>query len=498
MFTKIENNPQKSLFVVGLLLSLAFAPFFFFPALASITILAHLNKGAETRLESWIYGFWFGFGFFLSSLYWISIGVSVYSNDFWWAIPIAFFGIPLFMSIFISASCVISWHFRNTKFYPLAFAISWVFMEWVRSWLFTGFPWNLAGYSLCIMDQLIQLASIFGIYGLSLIVVFLCSSCILMFDEACRVKNFIFICLSIALLLVFGEWRLGKNETKFYDIKLRLVQANIPQYDKWDAQLFWENLESHVNLSKLDTGYFYPDIIIWPEAAVTALYNIAPVRNMLESALIFPNGLLITGGVSKDKKGKIYSSIYSIDQSGKILFEYHKSHLVPFGEYIPLRSWFPSIKKLTPGLLDYSPGKRGEVVFLEKLNLKIRPLICYESIFPREVITKDADVMINITNDTWYGNSSGPYQHFHIARMRAVENGIPMIRVANSGISAIIDPLGKIVSKTSLFHITALDGYLPEKIEGGTIYAKLQELTLLLLIGLFYFVTIVLNKKTEE
>lgn len=496
MFTKIENNPKKSLFVLGFFFSLAFAPAFFFPALASITILAYLTKGAESKKEAAIYGFWFGFGFFLSSLYWISIGVSVYINEFWWAIPLALFGIPLLMGLFISASCAISWQFRNIRFYPLVFSMSWVFLEWVRSWIFTGFPWNLAGYCLGFMDELIQLASIFGIYGLSFIVIFLASTAIFVMEASVRIRTVIFLCSSVAFILIFGEWRTNNNKTAFYDVKLRLVQANIPQYDKWDMKLFWENLESHVNLSKLDTG-FKPDIIIWSEAAVTALYNIPPVRNMLQSAIIFPDTVLITGGVSKDDYGRIYSSMYSIDQSGKKLFEYYKAHLVPFGEYIPLRSVFPTIQKLTPGLVDYTAGEEEEIVSLDKFNLQIRPLICYESIFPREVITKNADVMINITNDTWYGNSSGPYQHFHIARIRAVENGIPMIRVANSGISAIIDPVGRVISKTSLFHTTALDGYLPKKINEGTIYTKFQELSLLALVGLFYVILLALTPKKE-
>ena len=191
----------------------------------------------------------------------------------------------------------------------------------------------------------------------------------------------------------------------------------------------------------------------------------------------------------------LYTSAYAINQSSNMLFNYNKAHLVPFGEYIPLRSYFPLLKKLTPGLLDYSAGKGGEVVTLPQFNLKIRPLICYEAIFPRESITKNVDVIINLTNDSWYGASTGPYQHFHMARMRAVENGLPFVRVAGSGISAIIDPLGRIIAETPLLQATILDGILPVKLSKPTIYVVIQELGLVILTAILYLISFVLRPR---
>lgn len=493
MFTKIKNNPKKSLFLFGFLLSLAFAPLFFVPLLLLIAFLAYFIKNAESVSEAAAYGCCFGFGFFTSNLYWISVGVSVYINDFWWALPFALFGLPLFLSIFILCQSSLSWYFRDSKYYILAFAIFWVLFEWLRSWVFTGFPWNLLGYSFAFSNHLVQQFSVFGAYGVSFIVVFLSASAINLIERERSSKYLVFLLSSILILFAFGELRLSYYETKFHDVKLRLVQANIPQTDKWDDDLFWANLTSHVNLSR-DYNGFEPDIILWSEASVTVPYNIASVRQLMQSAIIYPNSVLITGGVSYIDK-KLYSSLYSVNQSGDLLFEYHKAHLVPFGEYIPFRTIFPFVKKLTHGFLDYTPGKMGEVFNISNLNLTIRPLICYESIFPREAITRDADVIINLTNDTWYGNSAGPYHHFHMARMRAVENGIPLVRVANSGISAIIDPLGKVIGEAGLLsRMDVIDNYLPKKLENSTFYVKFQELTLLILLLYFGVITKLIYK----
>ncbi len=191
------------------------------------------------------------------------------------------------------------------------------------------------------------------------------------------------------------------------------------------------------------------------------------------------NQILITGSVSdnnkKEEEIEIYSSMVGLNKDSYhnfAVFEYHKSHLVPFGEYMPLRKIIP-FKKITHGLVDYTPGKK-ESIYLQKFNLNILPLICYESIFPNEVIAsnKNADIIINITNDAWYGNSSGPYQHFQISKMRTIENGLPMIRASNNGISAFIDPLGRVLKQTKLNDITIIDSFIPKKLSKETCFFK--------------------------
>jgi apolipoprotein N-acyltransferase len=315
-------------------------------------------------------------------------------------------------------------------------------------------------------------------------VIYIAAGAIDLLSVSDRNSYFMFCMISIVAALFFGSSRLKKNPISFTNTAIRIVQPSIPQSDKWDEEVFWEHLNKHTSLSRLHTG-FKPDIILWSEAAVTAPYRIKSVMHKLQSAITSADVVLVTGGVNDNEsanfKHELRSAMYAITKQGKILFEYHKAHLVPFGEYMPLKSILP-VKKLTPGIIDYTPGTQGVVVELPHLVLKIRPLICYEAIFPGEVREDKADVMINITNDSWYGNSSGPYQHFHAARMRAVENGIPMIRAANSGISAIIDPLGRVISETKLWAVTVLDGKIPHKLPRPTLYYLYGEWMLLFII----------------
>lgn len=283
-----------------------------------------------------------------------------------------------------------------------------------------------------------------------------------------------------ASIFAFGYDRLQTNQTELSEIKVRIVQPSIPQIDKWDPDIFWDNFSNQIALSQKEGG---PDLIVWSEAALTVPYHYKPVYHGLMSLFTHENQVLISGGVSDNGQNgdgyEIYSSMFALSSKGNTLFDYHKSHLVPFGEYMPLAQYLP-VKKLTPGILDYTPGNH-EIVYLSEQNLYIQPLICYESIFPEEdrISNENADVIINITNDAWYGNSSGPYQHFEISRMRSIENGLPMIRAGNNGISAIIDPLGRVLQKLELNKIDILDGNIPLKLVLPTIYSEWGLLAML-------------------
>jgi apolipoprotein N-acyltransferase len=469
---KFLHYYKASFFVLGAVLALAFAPIFGWPALSVLAIFAlYVQRAGSIRVAA-IYGFWFGFGFFTASLYWLAIGVSVYIEDFWWALPFALFGISCILGFFISGVASLGWCFRSSSNYSLYFSVAWVAMEWVRSWIFTGFPWNLLGYSLAFSDELIQLASIFGPYGLSFFVIYLVVG---LTSHTSRNAYAAFAFIAIISTIAFGTWRLSQNPTIFTDVRVRIVQPSIPQSDKWNEEDFWQNLQKHIELSRINTG-FEPDLLLWSEAAVTAPYKIRPIKRALQDAIVMPHTTLITGGVTdNDKIGRdyaLYSGMYAMNKPGNILFEYHKSHLVPFGEYMPLKSWLP-VKKLTHGLIDYTPGVAGQVFLLN--GLRIRPLVCYEVIFPSEVRNTNFDVMINVTNDAWYGNSSGPYQHLQTARMRAVENGAPLLRAANNGISAVIDPMGRILSETTLWAVTTIDSMIPLRLQNHTTYSIFGE-----------------------
>ena len=500
----ILSNKLFSLFA-GIICGLCFAPVFFLPGIFCISLLIAQIKISQTRFEAIKFAYIFGFGFYLSSLYWISFALGVYIDQFWWVIPFALFGLPAFMAIFTSIIALICWQLRESKIYHFFFCCIWVFIEWVISWIFTGLPWALIGYAFSKWLILIQFASIFGVFGLSFVVVYIASSPYNFLFTKPNIEKMGFyprIITSVIVLVfivIYGYLRLEANPTEYTNISARLVQPSIPQTAKWEAEEFWRNLDMHVELSKKEGN---PNLIIWSEAALTVPYHLKPVMQAILSVFANDEQILLTGGVSDNNKVdddlELYSSLIGIDRYSTKIFEYHKAHLVPFGEYIPLKSVFSSVKKITHGMIDYVPGRMGQTIYLDKLNLRFRPLICYESIFPREDITTNADAFINITNDGWYGNSTGPYQHFEMARMRAIENGIPLIRVANTGISGIIDSYGRIISKTQMLHSTTLDGYLPQKITNNTIYSNFAELTILLLIAISYVILLLLKENRTE
>jgi apolipoprotein N-acyltransferase len=502
---KLHYLDKRITLSLGALSGLAFAPIFYIPTLFSFAYLCYQIQRVPDKKQAFIIGFIFGFGHFLTNIYWVSIGVTVYIDEFWWALPFALCGLPIILACFIGASCVTSYLIKNNKYYQLIFCIFFVFYEWVRSWICTGFPWNLLGYALSFSDILIQPANVIGTYGLSFIVIYICTSPYYIFTKQYH-QLIISLLTSIFVLFIivsYGYYRLQNNPLNINNanLKIRLIQPSIPQIAKWDIEEFWNNLNSHIELSEIKGE---ADIIIWSEAALVVSYKEFTIHKLLLDMLSHKNAILITGSITDNNKSRnhndfqIYSSMIALSHDrNALLFEYHKSHLVPFGEYMPLKNILP-MKKLTPGLLDYSEGER-KIVMIDKWNLLIKPLICYESIFPEFVRTSnmDVDVIINITNDAWYGQSSGPYQHFHISRMRAVENGIPLIRVANHGISAIIDNVGRIIQQTSLGEIAIIDGFLPDKLGCQTIYSKIGDFSVFIVIIFIFSMIYIISKSMQ-
>lgn len=470
---------KKLIFVAGLVSGLAFAPIFFIPGLLGIALLCYQVKIAWDWQEAAIRGFIFGFGHFLTSMYWISIGVSVYIEEFWWAIPFALFGLPIILAFFIAGACGFAFLTKKYNYYQFIFCINWVFFEWLRSWIFTGLPWNLLGYAFSFSNTLIQITSLVGIYGLSFFAIYISSSFYTIWSRDYHKLRILTLNSLIIILLItsYGGMRLYNNPTYFSNVKVRLVQPSIPQSAKWDIEAFWKNLDLHIKLSEKPGNI---DLIIWSEAALVVPYIYEPVKIKILQMLKNKGAILITGGVTENGKIaqdlEIYTSLYALTPEGIQLFEYHKSHLVPFGEYMPLKKLLP-LKKLTPGILDYTAGDGG-FVKVDRYNLTIKPLICYESIFPNfvRISNKVADFIINVTNDAWYGQSSGPYQHLHISRMRSVENGLPMIRTANNGISAIIDPVGRIVQSLALNDVNYIDSFIPVKLKFKTLYSQFGDI----------------------
>lgn len=456
--------PEKKIFFMsGLLTGLCFAPIYFFPGLLGFSFLAHHIYKSTHLKQSLMIGYLFGFGLFLSSLYWISFSIFVYIDEFWWVFPFALFGIPLFLAIFCALFSGGMFYLRNICYYQLLFCSLWIFMEWILSWIFTGFPWAMIGYSFTSSQILSQSASLFGVLGLSFIAVYI-GTCLYKRDD--RIVLIFTSSIILAIMWFYGSERLKKFPTEYTDITVKIVQPSIKQESKWSPEIFWDNLD---RLTKLSNTPPKADLIIWPESALTLPYDSPLIADKLQKLLANTNSVLITGsteeeGIFDHDDYKLFVSMVAIDKNMKPVFIYHKTHLVPFGEYMPFKSYIP-IKKLTYGTIDYTPGKRVNVT-IDHLNLNLYPLICYEIIFFNEITTNNklSDIILTITNDAWYGNSSGPYQHLAISKIRAIEYGLPLIRAANNGISAVIDPVGRVVKKLDLNEINTLDCKLPKKL----------------------------------
>lgn len=488
---RIAAFPKLCSLIGGVLAALSQPPTFYIWALIGFTFLFYIIYTAENLKQALSRNFWFGMGYFGYGFYWSTIAISVFIDEFWWAIPIAFIGLPLIFICFTSLITIPAWKYRNSPHYVLIFSLLWVFIEWLTSWTFTGLPWMLVGYSAGASDILSQFSSISGIFGLSFVLLNIAGTFYYIFgyEKKCQKSDIIYSLIIIALISSYGFWRLESYPIAFTDKRVRIVQPSIPQASKWDGDKFWDHLLEHKWVSRLKT-FHKPDIIVWSEAAVMAPYQLRQVRDFLNIVAKENEAILLTGAVSR-KENRYYTSMIGISKEAKLLFEYNKKHLVPFGEYVPLQNILP-IKKLTPGLEDYSFGTGPDI--FEVGSLKIRPLICYESIFPEEIRTQEADLFVNITNSSWYGNSSAPYHLFYVNKFRAIENSTPIIISANSGISGAFDSLGREIAKTSLNDVTALDLLLPQKIQAFSPYALLG-LSLVLLIVTFVQILRYITKK---
>ena len=472
---------------LGVLATAALPPLYALPLLVpAMSALLWLEDGSRKLRQSLALGWWFGFGFFLSGLYWIGISMTVDLARFGWMIPFATGGLSAGFA-FYSALAVVLLRLSRARGTGrvFAFAAAWTASEWLRGHLFTGFPWNLLASAWTLADAPMQFASVVGAYGLSLVTVVI-AALPAAAAGAHAARRPLWPLAGAALLAAClwggGALRLaGAASPMVPDVRLRLVQPDIAEHDKWDPARVRDNLLTLVRLS-LGPGHDAITTLIWPEVAVP-FYLAQEDELRHELARVVPkDGLLLTGtlretpaaagtatgGVNYDA----FNSLEAVDSAGRIVASYDKFHLVPFGEYIPLRGILP-LAKLTPGRGDFSAGPGPRTIALPHLP-SVSPLICYEAIFPGDVVdpTRRPGWLLNVTNDAWFGQSSGPYQHFESARMRAVEEGLPLVRVANTGISGVVDPYGRVVKKLGLGAEGVVDSQLPAALRTPPPYAR--------------------------
>lgn len=494
-------------FVAGLAAALAFAPYYALPFLfIAFPLLLLLADSLATRRKAAILGWFFGFGHFLVGFQWIGNAFQVDAAAFGWAEYPAVILLAGAMAFYPAIALGLTKHVwlraRPRGITPfglsgiLIFALLWSMAEWLRGHLFTGFPWNLTGYVWGFSDAMMQPAAIFGIYGLSLLSVIIVSLPAVWLTHSLRAEaGFRAFMLVTGLplgMLAFGYITLGLGETSpVPGVRLRLVQANIQQRDKWQPEARNDNLLRHMEMS-IKPAAIPPTDIIWPETAVAFfLGSDAPARGFISGLLHNSGHHIITGAPRVENPNSdgmhLWNSLFVIGKNGAALASYDKSHLVPFGEYLPFRPLMTAIglEKLAPGDIDFTPGIGPHTIKVDGLP-PFSPLICYEIIFPGKVVDR-ADRpqwILNITNDAWFGDSMGPYQHLVAARTRAIEEGIPVIRVAGTGISAFIDAYGRVSSSLPLNHMGILDGNLPPARAIQPLYSRLGDWSYLFFLGL--------------
>ena len=359
---------------------------------------------------------------------------------------------------------------------------SWVALEYIRNYLFSGFPWGLIGYSQFNRLHLIQLSDIFGIYGVSFLIALANATIFLIFLyitkskwKGVRVKKclaggsiFVFV-LIIGLVVIYGTWRIESIDNLISasrSLKVTIVQGNIKQLIKWDPAFQTATTEKYIKLS-LSAKEKKPDLVVWPETATPFyfLYD-RPLSEKVQEGIHDTNTNFLIGSPSfvrgENNTIEYYNSAYLISPDGRVCGKYDKAHLVPFGEYVPFKKWLPFIGKMVEAVGDFSTGQKGKTIKWNNCNLGL--LICYEIIFPelsRAMAKNDSALLVNITNDAWYGRTSAPYQHFSMAVFRAIENRRSLIRAANTGISGFIDPVGRIIDSTPLFQEKVITRSVP-------------------------------------
>lgn len=483
ILNKMQKNYKRWALISGLLSAAALPPLYVLPLLwAGFAAAWFLTSSVKTFKQAAAVGYWFGFGFFAAGLYWIGNAVLVDFRSFGWLFPFVLFGSGAFFGLFAIFPFMIWFKLHNHCVWRkvLSFAAAWVLFEWLRSFILTGFPWNLLGTIWAFNPIFIQTASIWGTYGLSFWAIF-AAGCI--YVIICKRKYYAAVPL-VALFLVmyvYGEFRMSRYSEEKSDTLIRLVQPSIPQKMKWNRQMLENNFYEYIELSR-QPGWENVDFIIWGETAMPFNLNENYYRWQITEA-IPPEGYLITGAVRYDfDNGRPYNSLYVLNSLAEVEGFYDKSHLVPFGEYIPFRRYLPRwVRPVANNIADFGTGEKYK-------NLRIGSfpafgaLICYEIIFPDQVINRKnkPDWLVVLTNDGWYGNSSGPYQHLVSAQMRAVEEGITIVRSANSGVSAVINPVGRIIERIPLHEKGFSDVYLPLNLKLSTAYNYYGNLPILI------------------
>ncbi len=491
-----ERRPAVASLLAGACTALALPPLHLLPGLFGFALWLHLLTLTQHRRGVFLLGWWFGLGHFLAGLYWIAIAFFTDAEKFGaLAIP-AILLLAAVMAVFpaIAALILRAVPLRHPLAMALGLAVAWTAGEWLRAQFLWGFPWNLIGYVWTAALPLAQISAWVGIFGLGLLTVLAAALWLTLLIERGR-GAWTGPGLSAALLItlaVVGGLRLQGGETGVMpEVRLRLVQAHIAQHHKWEPELRADSFRRHLALSDgPGAGGGAPTLVIWPETASAYVLDEDEIARELIAEVTPKGGHLLTGFNRFDLENepkRAWNSLAVMNDDGEIEAVYDKHRLVPFGEFLPWRGVLSRIglKKITDGSVDFQPGPGPMTLEVDDVA-PFSPLICYEAIFTAEVAPEGQRPawLLNVTNDAWFGQSSGPYQHLAMARMRAIEEGLPLVRSANTGISAVIDPFGRITAELGLGDTGVLDADLPMALKRPTTYARWPVISILSLVAI--------------
>jgi apolipoprotein N-acyltransferase len=480
----------------GLLLTGAFPKmeFSWLSWFAIVPLLASIKD--QSPRKSFRLGFLAGIIHYLTLMYWLGYTMHTYGRLPWsLSIPVLFL-LTCYLSLYFGAfSFFVSFLCRIPSSILFLVPVLWVSFEYLRAVLFSGLPWELMGYTQYKILPILQLSDVFGVYGISFLIAF-SNAVIFMGSLFATGKNWKEFPVSkrlagvsiltgiftMSLVWIYGMWRITVYDRLIEGspkAHVAVVQGNIDQVIKWDPEHQEASVEKYLNLSRTENPGSI-DLIVWPETAMPFyfLYDTELTLKVFQGIQTIGADFLI-GSPSYIRRGNridYYNSAYLVRPDGKIYSKYSKVHLVPFGEYVPFRKWLPFLGKMVAQVGDFKPGKSGQTMPWGAHRIGMQ--ICFEIIFPhlsRTLVKNEANLLVNITNDAWFGKSSAPYQHFSMAVFRAVENKRSLVRSANTGISGFVDPTGKILASTPLFTESTLTRDV-SLLQTRTIYSRIGDL----------------------
>jgi len=488
------------LFVAGAIAATSAPPVFLLPALfLAMPILVWCLDGAERR-KGWRrfvgpafrIGFAFGLGYFATALHWLAAAFLQEGGFYLVLMPFGILGLAAILALFWALATALAhlfWSGGALRVVLLAGALS--LAEYARGHLFSGFPFDLLGYALTANDEMMQLASVVGVYGLTFLAALASTTIALIWpaDERGLVRRLVPFFLAVGLVAAqvgYGNWRLGNTEvSQRTDMKVRLAQPKILDHADWSGSTPAEVMDRLISLAESGSGLEDITHLVWPESVFPFFIQDYPDALARIARMLPPGTTLLTGAprapladeLARDVENPGYNAILSINSDGEIVGSYDKSHLVPFGEYLPFSDFWKlfGIRQFVPGTNGWAPGD-GRRLQEVPGTPPILALVCYEAVFPNDIgDVSRAEFILNITNDAWFDGSLGPAQHAHHARLRSVETGLPMLRASNSGTTFVTDPLGRIVARLPEQQVAVVDVVPHHRLPGDTLYTRLGD-----------------------